>query len=140
MDVKIVMPEGWSVRRETVPGMGGSQEILIEAVSADGSQSVDITVGEMPAENTAADQAMTNFLDMVGFDEDDAENYNPIEVWSFNNRKAYGFDAWLEDETPIRVMCIEPKRGILCVLNVNAPDMDCLESLLADLERRLRIS
>ena len=120
--------------------MGGSQEILIEAVSADGSQSVDITVGEMPAENTAADQAMTNFLDMVGFDEDDAEDYNPIEVWSFNNRKAYGFDAWLEDETPIRVMCIEPKRGILCVLNVNAPDMDCLESLLADLERRLRIS
>ncbi|MCQ2110722.1 MAG: hypothetical protein MJY79_04420 [Bacteroidaceae bacterium] len=139
MDVKIVMPEGWSVRKETVPGMGGSQEILIEAVSADGSQSVDITVGEMPAENTAADQAMTNFLDMVGFDEDDAEDYNPIEVWSFNNRKAYGFDAWLEDETPIRVMCSEAKRGVLCVLSMNAPDSEALASLQNLVERSLRI-
>lgn len=139
MDVKIVMPEGWSVRKETVPGMGGSQEILIEAVSADGSQSVDITVGEMPAENTAADQAMTNFLDMVGFDEEDSEDYNPIEVWSFNNRKAYGFDAWLEDETPIRVMCSEPKRGVLCVLSMNAPDSEALASLQNLVERSLRI-
>lgn len=139
MNVRMNMPEGWKVNMDTVPGMGGTDEVVIEAVSKDGNMSVDVTVGEMPAENTAADQAMTNFLDMVGFDEEDSEDYNPIEVWSFNNRKAYGFDAWLEDETPIRVMCSEPKRGVLCVLSMNAPDSEALASLQNLVERSLRI-
>lgn len=133
------MPEGWKVSMDTVPGMGGSDEVVIEAISSDGIQSVDVTVGEMPAENTAADQAMTNFLDMVGFDEDDAEDYNPIEVWTFNNRKAYGFDAWLEDDTPLRVICTEPKRGILCVMSLNSADEKSLESLQQLVERALRV-
>lgn len=98
---------------------------------------IDISVGAMPDDTTAADQALSNYAEMVGFDDDDDED--PIIEWMFNNRKAFGFEAYMEDESPIRVMCIEIKQGVLAVISAIAKNEQRLSELLIYIEKNLRI-
>lgn len=128
--IEIKLPEGWT-------GLTGEQHVEIE--KQDGTASVEITAGEMPAESAAPEQALINFIDMVGFDDDDPEDYSPIEQWTFNNRKAYGFDAYLEDESSIRVLCIEPRKGTLTVISIIGRTEQTVEETMKLLERILRI-
>lgn len=128
--IEIKLPEGWN-------GQVGEQYVEIE--NLDGTASVEVTVGNMPAESAAPEQALINFIDMVGFDDDDPEDYSPIEQWEFNNRKAYGFDAYLEDESSIRVLCIEPKKGVLAVISIVGRNERIVDETMHLLERILRI-
>ena len=128
--IEIKLPEGWK-------GQVGEQYFEIE--SLDGTASVEVTVGDMPEDSAAPEQALINYIDMVGFDDDDPEDYSPIEKWDFNNRKAYGFDAYLEDESSIRVLCIEPKKGVLAVISIVGRSEQIVDETMHLLERVLRI-
>lgn len=131
-------PDNWKRTVETVPGPFGTSENHIWAQSPDGKLEFDVAEGEMPLDSTAPDQALTNYVDMVGFDNDDPEDYNPIREWTFNNRKAYGFEAWTDDNTRIRVMCQEHHRGRLAVIGIQAAsDLD-MDKAVAELEKSLR--
>lgn len=136
--ISLNLPEGWKSRVETVRGEFGTPQNHAWARSADGSIEIDVNEGEMPQDSTAQDQALTNYVDMVGFDDDDPEDYNPIEQWTFNNRKAYGFQVYCEGDSQLRVLCFEHKRGRLAVCSVEAPDEKSLDSAVMLLERSLR--
>ena len=128
--IEIKLPDGWK---------GQVSEQYVEIESPDGTASVEVTVGDMPEDSAAPEQALINYIDMVGFDDDDPEDYSPIEQWTFNNRKAYGFDAYLEDESSIRVLCIEPKKGVLAVISIVGKSEQIVEETMHLLERVLRI-
>ena len=128
--IEIKMPEGWKSQ---------ISDNYVEAEKIDGTAQFEITVGDMPEDSAAPEQALINFIDMVGFDDDDPEDYSPIEKWDFNNRKAYGFDAYLEDESSIRVLCIEPKKGVLAVISIVGKSEQIVEETMHLLERVLRI-
>ncbi len=91
----------------------------------------------MPEDTTAADQALANYADTVGFDDDDPEDFDPIIEWPFNGKKAYGFEAVAEDDSPMRMMCIELKKDILVILVVLAKDDDTLVEAVQLAERGL---
>ena len=128
--IEMKLPDGWK-------GQLGEQYVEIE--SLDGTASVEVTVGDMPEDSAAPEQALINYIDMVGFDDDDPEDYSPIEKWDFNNRKAYGFDAYLEDESSIRVLCIEPKMGVLAVISIVGRSEQIVDETMHLLARILRI-
>ncbi len=128
--IEIKIPEGWKSQ---------ISDNYVEAEKIDGTAQFEITVGDMPEDSAAPEQALINFIDMVGFDDDDPEDYSPIEKWDFNNRKAYGFDAYLEDESSIRVLCIEPKKGVLAVISIVGKSEQIVEETMHLLERVLRI-
>ena len=128
--IEIKIPEGWKSQ---------ISDNYVEAEKIDGTAQFEITVGDMPEDSAAPEQALINFIDMVGFDDDDPEDYSPIEQWTFNNRKAYGFDAYLEDESSIRVLCIEPKKGVLAVISIVGKSEQIVEETMHLLERVLRI-
>lgn len=128
--IEIKMPEGWKSQ---------ISDNYVEAEKIDGTAQFEIIVGDMPEDSAAPEQALINYIDMVGFDDDDPEDYSPIEKWDFNNRKAYGFDAYLEDESSIRVLCIEPKKGVLAVISIVGKSEQIVEETMKLLERVLRI-
>ena len=128
--IEIKMPEGWKSQ---------ISDNYVEAEKIDGTAQFEITVGDMPEDSAAPEQALINFIDMVGFDDDDPEDYSPIEQWTFNNRKAYGFEAFLEDESSIRVLCLEPKKGVLVVISAIGQTEQIMVDTVQLLERILRI-
>ena len=93
----------------------------------------------MPEDTTAADQALANYADTVGFDEEDPEDFDPIIEWPFGNKKAYGFEALAEDDSPMRMMCIELKKGTLVILCILAKDDATLVEAVQLAERGLRL-
>lgn len=125
--MKLTLPQQWVTEEQN-----GTH---VRAVC--GVCEIEVTCGEMPADATAQDQAFDNFLEMVGFDSDDPEDYNPIFTVKFNNRSAYGFEAWVDDELMIRVLCLEYRKGQLCVLSVIAPQQ-MMDETAGQAERGLR--
>ena len=100
---------------------------------------IDVYAGPLPEDTTAADQALSNYADTVGFDKDDPEDYDPIVVWPFNGKKAYGFEAIAEDDSPMRMMCIELKKDVLVILCILGKDDDTLVQAVQLAERGLRL-
>lgn len=133
-------PAPWICEQDTFEDESGVEIAHLEAGRDEGRWFIDVYAGEMPEDMTAADQALSNYADMVGFDDDDPEDFNPISEWMFNGRKAYGFKAFCEDESPMLFMSYEPKKGVLCIASIMAPDDDKLEEASSLLEKVLRIS
>lgn len=132
------MPEGWISEQETVEDESGALITHFEA-SCKAGDSVDIYVGPLPEDTTARDQAMSNYADMVGFDDDDPEDFDPIAEWTFNGRKAFGFKALCEDDSPMLLMCYEPKKDVLCIVCAAAHNDKALEDTMVHVERSMRI-
>lgn len=142
--ITLPLPQGWSTERETYTDPSGAEISHLEAFLPNdkaGSDEalIDIYVGPMPDDTNAADEALANYVDIVGFDDDDPEDFDPIIEWPFNGRKAYGFEAWCEDDSPMRVMSVEVKKGVLCIMNIVAKDDDKLIETVKLVESKLRI-
>ena len=98
----------------------------------------EISVGPLPEEITAEDEAFANYVDLVGFSDDEQEN--PIRKEKFNNKSAFLFDAENEDGSLMRVICYEARKECLAVVTVYAINEEILEKAVSTIEKGLRIS
>ena len=143
-DILLRLPEGWQTDLETYEDEGGAEVTHLEAhryneqLRRDDGY-IDIYVGPLPEDTTAEDQALSNYADIVGFDDDDPEDFNPISALLFNGKKAYVFDAYFEDESPMLFLSQEIRRGVLALILVSGPDDDKLKEVLTLVERNLRV-
>ena len=71
--------------------------------------------------------------------EDDPEDQDPLTVWPFSGKKAYGFECLCEDDSPMRVMFCELKKGLLAIISVVAEDVATLAEYVTMVEQRLRV-
>lgn len=138
------LPDGWKSRVETLPEMDGMEISHLEAylpndVRQSDDAEIDICVGPMPEDTTAQDEALANYADVVGWDDDDPEDFDPLTEWPFQHRKAYGFEALCEDDSPMRVMCVEIRKGVLVVMTLVGKDDDELTGVIQYVESHLRI-
>lgn len=143
--IQLPLPQGWISSSDIQKDEDGSVITHLECQLPDDKKQTmiamaDIYVGPMPEDSSAADQAYANYVDMIGFDEDDPEDMDPITEWPFNGRKAYGFEGLSEDDSPIRVMAIEIKKGVLCIMSIMACDDDKLVGTVRLIESKLRVS
>jgi hypothetical protein len=142
-NITLPLPEGWTCITDSYQEFDGSEVTHLDARLADERTQrdkafINIYVGPMPPDTSAEDEALANYADMVGWSDDD-DDEDPIIEWPFNGRKAYGFDAWCEDETPMRVLCVEVRKGVLCIMSLGAQDDAALLDLVALVEHKLRI-
>ena len=141
-DVKLRLPEGWLTQTDTYIDESGAEVTHISTnlpgKTADQGM-MDIYVGAMPEDTTAEDQAFSNYADIVGFDEDDPEDFNPIEKIKFNGKPAFAFEALCEDDSPMRFISQEIKQGVLAILCVAALTDEKLEEFVGLAEKGLRI-
>lgn len=143
-DVQLNLPAPWQKEMETYEDEGGVEithleaHLYNEATRRDDGY-IDIYVGPLPSDTTAQDQALSNYADIVGFDEDDPEDFNPIATIQFHGKKAYGFDAWFEDESPMMFLSQEVRSGVLALILAAGSDDERLKETLSLVERGLRV-
>ena len=141
--ISLDLPGAWEKEESTYIEVDGTEVTHIECHLPDDKAQKDIAIidlysGAMPSDTTAADEALANYVDTVGFDESDPEDFDPIIEWPFAGKKAYGFEALCEDDSPMRLMCTEIKSGILCILNICAQSDEKLIETIELVERKLR--
>ena len=143
-DIQLRLPEGWQQEMENYEDESGAEithleaHLYNEALKCDDGF-IDLYVGPLPEDTTAEDQALSNYADIIGFDEEDPEDFNPIATIRFNGKKAYGFDAYLEDDSPMMFLSQEVKSGVLAILCVAGADDALLKETLTLVERGLRV-
>ena len=143
-DIQLNLPAPWQKEMETYEDESGYEISHLEAhlynpVTKRDDGYIDLYVGPLPEDTTAEDQALSNYADIVGFEDDDPEDFNPIAAILFNGKKAYGFDAYFEDDSPMMFLAQEVKKGVLAILCVAGADDDALKEALSAAERGLRI-
>lgn len=138
--VDLRLPEGWSMTSESYREESGFDVSHIEASLKGSERFVDIYVGDMPEGETAEDQAFANYAETVGFSKDDPEDYNPIFKLKFNGKTAWAFDGLCDDNTPMRFIAQEVRKGILAIAVFGAEDDASLLELQSQLERGLRVT
>lgn len=143
-DIQLNLPAPWQKEMETYEDESGAEITHLEAHLYDSAAKcdtgyIDLYVGPLPEDTTAEDQALSNYADIVGFDDDDPEDFNPIATIRFNGKKAYGFDAYLEDERPMMFLSQEVKSGVLAILCAAGADDARLKDVLTLVERNLRV-
>lgn len=143
-DIQLHLPEEWHQELDSYLDESGVEISHLEAhLYNDKSERddgmIDIYVGEMPEDTSAEDQALSNYADIVGFDDDDPEDFNPIAKIKFNGKYAYGFDALCEDDSPMMFLSQEVRRGVLAIICAAGADDARLQEILQLVERNLRI-
>ncbi len=143
-DISLKLPQGWVSDLDSYIDESGLEITHLSCHLPNDTERtdealIDVYAGPMPEDTTAADQALANYADTVGFDEEDPEDFDPITEWPFNGKKAYGFEAIAEDDSPMRMMCIELKKGTLVILCILAKDDDTLVDAVQLAERGLRL-
>lgn len=144
-NITLPLPKGWEKEQDEYMDESGVMITHLECHLPNDKKEtedalIDIYVGEMPSDTCAADEALANYADTVGFDDSDPEDFDPIIEWPFNGKKAYGFEALCDDDSPMRLMCIEVKKGILLIMVVVAKDDKMLEDVLVMVEHGMRVS
>ena len=143
-DISIKLPQGWVSDLDTYIDESGVEITHLSCHLPNDRKQIDEAlidayVGPMPEDTTAADQALANYADTVGFDEGDPEDYDPIIEWPFNGKKAYGFEALAEDDSPMRVMCVSVRQGVLAIITV-VGDTDERLSEVVKLVERMKVT
>lgn len=138
------LPASWTCEQDTYLDESGYEIAHLEAhLRNDRKQKdeaiIDIYVGDIPEGETAEDQALANYAETVGFYDDDPEDFNPIEKFKFNGKNAYGFSALCEDESPMRFIAQEVRKGILAIIVFSASDEQSVEETRALIERSFRV-
>lgn len=143
-DLSIKLPAGWVSDLDSYLDESGVEITHLSCHLPNDRQQtdealIDVYAGPMPEDTTAADQALANYADTVGFDDEDPEDFDPIVEWPFNGRKAYGFEAIAEDDSPMRMMCVELKKGVLVILCILGKDDGTLVEAVRLAEHGLRL-
>ncbi|MCQ2118472.1 MAG: hypothetical protein MJY84_00955 [Bacteroidales bacterium] len=141
-DIQLNLPAQWQKEQSTYIDESEFEITHVEAHLLHGKEEeamVDIYVGEMPEDTNAEDQAYSNYVDMVGFSDDDPDDYEPIFKVKFNSKPAYGFNALCENDAPMLLLTQEVRQGVLLVMCIAATDEIKLEETVALVERTLRI-
>jgi len=141
--LSIKLPEGWQQETNVATEEDGTEITHLEAHLSDDKAEkdialIDICLGPMPEDTTAADEAYANYLDMVGF-ADDEEDFDPLIEWPFQKKKAYGFEAFCDDDSPLRVMCVEIKSKVLAIITCIGKDDEALIEAITLVDRNLRV-
>lgn len=100
---------------------------------------IDIYAGDIPPETDAEQEAFNNYVEMFGWDENDPEDADPLTRWPFQGGDAFGFEGLCEGDAPMRLMCFEPRKGLLAVMMFIASDDDELTDIITYVEENLKI-
>ena len=136
----ILLPllSGWQSHPETLTDNGIELAHLEVYLPDDKSQSdhllIDIYAGALPEGSSAETEALHSYQDIIGDGEED-----PLTIWPFQGKEAYGYEAVCDDDSIMRVMCVETIPGQLLILNIVAQDDDLFDEAVEHVEKTLSL-
>lgn len=143
-EIQLNLPAAWQKECDSYVDESGTEVTHFEAHLYNGSLKrdeglIDVYVGDMPDGTTAEDQAFSNYADIVGFDDDDPEDFNPVSAIKFNGKKAFVFEALCEDDSPMMFISQEVRSGILAIICVAGMDEERLKEYVLLVEKGFRV-
>lgn len=96
---------------------------------------IDIYAGAMPEGSDAEQEALRSYQDIVGDDEED-----PLIIWPFQGKEAYGYEVLCEDDSIMRVMCIGYAPSRLLIINIVACDDEHFDEAVQHVEKHLTLA
>lgn len=99
---------------------------------------MEMYVGDLPSDTTAEDEAYANYLEIIGWDDEDDEE-DPIAEWRFQNKRAYGFSGECEDGSIMLLMCVEIVKGGLLICTVVAQTDEEVSRWAQYIEQNLKV-
>lgn len=144
-DILLPLPNGWTSETDSYMDESGTEVTHFEAHLCGSEKDreeamIDIYVGDMPEDETAEDQAFANYAETVGFDESDPEDFNPIVKIKFNGKNAWGFEAFCEDDSPMRFLAQEVRSGVLAIIVFAGKDDRTIIEVQNLIERNFRVA
>ncbi len=136
-EIKYTMPQDWDITIEKLEEDNRIVEHIEAQRQGSNSAEIDIYISDLVEDLTAEDQAFANYLEMVGVEDDEEEV--PIFTTKFNNKTAYYFEAYTQEEEAIRVICQEAKAKTLIIISILAKDQEEINNIIQIVERTLRI-
>ena len=138
LNLSLPLLPGWQSHAETVLDNDLELAHLEAYLPDDKSQSdkvlVDLYAGAMPEGSSAEQEALNSYRDIVGDDEDD-----PLIIWPFQGKEAFGYEAVCDDDSIMRVMCVETAPGVLLILNIVAQDDALFDETVVYVEQNLSV-
>ena len=144
-NITLPLPEGWESSVEVYEDEVDGTEIthleahLFNEESGLDDANFDIYLGDMPPGADAEEVAVSNYADLVGWDDEDDDEESPVTVRKFNGKKAWGFDVYCDDDSPMTVICTEFKQGVLAVISAAAKDEEFLQHVIHMIEAKFRL-
>lgn len=140
--ISIKVPGNWYAEPERFEEADGSTSFSL-SINAKGKdvRCINISLGTIPEGSDAHIEASRAYEEVVS-EEDLAINEEPIIGFEFQQRKAYGFNIWTDDDLPCFFFCMDlPERGknTLLTILVCAPDNKELENMMAFVEEHLTV-
>ena len=136
--IQLPLLPGWESHQETLLDNDIELSHMEAYLPDDRKQSdrilVDIYAGAMPKGSSAELEALNSYMDIIGDEEED-----PLTVWPFQGKDAYGFEAVCEDDSIMRVMCVETAPGQLLILNIVAQDDDLFDQAVNHVDQNLAL-
>jgi hypothetical protein len=136
--IQLPLLPGWQAQQETLLDNDVELFHLETYLPDDKNQSdkalADLYAGEMPEGSNACQAALNSYRDIVGDDEED-----PLTIWPFQGKEAYGYEVICDDDSIMRVMCLEPAPGQLLIINIVAGDADLFDTVVKHVEEHLAI-
>lgn len=138
-EISFKEPSGWTSKAEDEIDDNGIE--IVSLSSTCGKVSVEVSVSDMPADESAEDQAFANYVEAIGLPEEgeDSEGVSPIIPFTFNGKKAYGFASYDQDDNIVRFFTQEPRRGMLVYYYLCAPTIEELNAAQDMVERNVRV-
>jgi hypothetical protein len=129
---------GWQSHQETLTDHDIELAHLEAYLPDDKKQTdrilADVYAGPLPEGSSAEQEALHSYQDIVGDGEED-----PLLIWPFQGKEAYGYEVICDDDAIMRVMCVEAAPGQLLILNVVAQDDDLFDEAVCHLEKNLTV-
>ena len=137
--ITMALPQGWSSEIEILND--GDVEIthyqayLPDDKAQKDKALVEIYVGEMPEGSSVEVEALNSYADTFEDEEDD-----PLTVWPFMGKEAYGYEGICDDDAPMRYMAVEVAPGLLAIITAIACNDALLDKTLEMLDTKLSIA
>ena len=138
VNITLPLPAGWASEVELLNEEGVEithyQAYLPDDRAQKDKALIDIFIGVTPEGSSAELEALNSYAEM--FDDDDED---PLTIWPFQDKDAYGYEGLCDDESPMRFMCVEIDPDLLAIITVAGCSDAMLDKALALLNDKLVI-
>lgn len=139
--ITLPLPKGWEVEQELILEEG--EEVVSyyaspteEADQASEGASIELYVGNTPADSDAKIECINSYMEAIGVDESEEV---PVREIPFLGQPGWYYDAEDDSGAPVLLICVESAPGTLVMAILAHRDEESLDELLSYVDENLII-
>ena len=140
-NITLPLPRGWEVEQEIILEEG--EEVVSyyaspteEADPGSDGASIELYVGNTPADSDAKIECVNSYMEAIGLDEGEEV---PVREIPFLGQTGWYYDAEDDEGAPVILICVEYVPGTLVMAILAHRDEESLDELLSYVDENLKI-